>query len=303
MKKILFIFSMFIASQAMAADNNQIDLLERGCKPTDRIEPSCPRGATGPKGATGARGATGPHGHRGKQGEKGEKGDRGKQGEKGEHGERGHRGERGRRGPEGPAGPVTVLGGTGVGLSGPVGSTGPAGAMGPTGPAAGGSIIPFASGDPVVLTNLTGGLVGDGSLIGFGSSLGGVDLTGGVITTTVGQFGFNLPRDGTITSLSASFVTTTGLTLAAGTVTIHASVYAAPAGSTTFAPIVGATVALAPTLTGVVSTGTVSTGIVTGLSIPVASQETVVVVFSITGTGDALANIVTGLASAGLLIE
>lgn len=57
-------------------------------------------------------------------------------------------------------------------------------ASGATGAAAGGAIIPFASGIPLALTTLVGGLVGTVGLVGFGSSGPTVTLAGGTIDLT-----------------------------------------------------------------------------------------------------------------------
>ncbi len=60
---------------------------------------------------------------------------------------------------------------------------------------------------------------------------------------------------------------------------------------------------LAPALTGILAVLSTSDGITTGLSIPVTSQTTLLMVYSITATGISLINTVTGFASAGVVIE
>lgn len=207
-------------------------------------------------------------------------------------------------GPQGPPGPPGPPGPAGLpGVAGPPGPPGPAGLPG------GGAIIPFASGLPITMATIAGGLVGTAGLVGFGSSASNVTVAGGLIDltcTVLGpllDFAFSVPRAGTITSIAATFSTTVGLTLPGTVVTITAQLYFAPATSNTFAPIPGAAVTLVPPLTGVVALGTISSGIISGLSIPVLPGDRLMMVFTATaaGTGTLLTTVV-GYASAGVNI-
>ncbi len=247
--------------------------------------PKGKKGSKGDKGDTGARGATGPRGPTGATGVTGATGPG-----------TGATGARGATGPTGPTGSTGATGATGrTGATGPTGGTGAAGL---------GTIIPYASGTPVTLTSMAGGLVGNVSLIAFGDSVNGVNLTGGNINVSnISDMAFSMPRDGIITDITAQFSTTVALSLTGTNVTIEAQVYTAPVGSNIFSPVPGALVTLAPSLTGVLGTGTVVDGITTGLNIPVTAQERVLVVFSITSSGVSLINTVTGYASAGLAIS
>lgn len=171
-----------------------------------------------------------------------------------------------------------------------------------------GSIIPFASGLPVTVTTILGGLAGTTALVGFGSSVSGVSLLGGNLDLTGAggtllNFSFVAPRAGTITSMSAHFSTTAALSLVGTTVNITAQLYSAPSGSNSFAPIPGASVTLTPALTGVISLGAVSTGLSTGLSIPVTAGSRYLMVYSATAAGITLINTVAGYASAGVNIN
>lgn len=171
-----------------------------------------------------------------------------------------------------------------------------------------GSIVPFASGLPVTMTTILGGLVGTTALLGFGNSVSGVSLVGGTIDLTGAggtllNFGFVAPRAGTITAMSAHFSSTLALSLIGSTVNITAQLYAAPSGSNAFAPIPGATVALTPALTGILALGTVSTGLSTGLSIPVTAGSRYLMVYSATATGIGLVNTIVGYGSAGVNIN
>ncbi|WP_289306511.1 exosporium glycoprotein BclB-related protein [Paenibacillus terrae] len=151
-------------------------------------------------------------------------------------------------------------------------------------------------------------MVGTTSLIGFGSSATGISLLGGVIDLTgtlVGpliNFAFSVPRDGVITSIAGYFSTTAALTLVGSTVTITAQLFSSTTPDNTFTAVPGATVTLAPPLTGIIALGTISNGITTGLAIPVTAQTRLLLVFSATATGLSLVNTVVGYASAGITI-
>ena len=261
------------------------------------INPPGPTGATGTTGATGPTGATGLPGATGPTGDTGLPGTTGPTGATGLPGTTGPTGATGLPGATGPTGAT--------GLPGTTGSTGP------TGVAGGGAIVPFASGLPAALTTIAGGLIGTTSLIGFGTALAGVSLLGGDTIDLTGaggtllNFGFSVPRDGTITSLSGYFSTTAALSLVGSTVTITAQVFrsAGPTPDNTFTAIPGATVTLAPPLTGILELGTISSGIASGLSIPVEAGDRLLMVFSATAEGLTLVNAVAGYASAGIAIS
>ncbi|WP_341456898.1 exosporium glycoprotein BclB-related protein [Marasmitruncus massiliensis] len=166
-------------------------------------------------------------------------------------------------------------------------------------------MIPFASGAPAVLTTVLGGLLGTSTVVGFGSSTASVSAVGGTIdTTTLTNYAFSMPEDGTITSMAAYFSTTAALTLVGSTVTITAQLYSSTTPDNVFTPIPGAVVTLAPPLTGIVAIGTISSGSTTGLSIPVTTETRLLLVFSASVTaGIDVATTVAGYASAGLAIS
>lgn len=233
-------------------------------------------GLTGAAGVAGATGPTGPTGAAGLAGA---------------------------TGPTGPTGAAGVAGATGP--TGPTGAAGVAGAAGPTGPTGASAIIPLASGLPVTLTTIAGGLVGTSAFIGFGSSAPGLTIVGGTINLTnpagtATNFAFSMPRAGTLDTIDAFFSTTIALGFIGTTVSIQAQVFAAPVGSNIFTSV--ASVTLAPSLTGPIAIGTTSTGTASGLGIALATGDRVMVVFTATATGLSLANVVTGYASAGLSI-
>ncbi|WP_181347999.1 exosporium glycoprotein BclB-related protein [Thalassobacillus sp. CUG 92003] len=199
------------------------------------------------------------------------------------------RGSRGPTGPEGPEGPI-----------GPTGATGLPGT---------GSIIPYASGLPVALTTVAGGLVGTTSLVGFGNSVTGVSLLGGgqIDLTGAGgtllNFAFSVPRDGTITSVAAYFSATASVTLV-GDTTIQAQVYrSADPATNIFTPIPETLVTLSPELTAPVTLGDIARGTLSDLSVEVDQGDRLLMVFSAIVDGIELVGTVLGYASAGVTIN
>lgn len=154
------------------------------------------------------------------------------------------------------------------------------------------------------MTTIAGGLVGTVSQIGFGASQTGLSLSGGALDlTNTGQMAFSMPRDGTITSITAYFSSSASLALVGTTVTITAQLYSSDTPSDIFTPVPGAVVTLAPPLTGILAIGTTSSGLTSGLSIPVTEQTRLVMVYSITAAGVSLINTVNGYATGGVAIS
>ncbi len=291
---------------------------------TGATGPTGPTGATGEDGATGATGPTGPTGATGEDGATGATGPTGATGATGPTGPTGATGEDGATGPTGPTGSTGATGSTGPtgtngangdrGPTGPTGITGATGATGSTGPtgstgAAGASaIIPFASGLPVSLTTIAGGLVGTPAFIGFGSSAPGISIIGNTIdltnpSGTLTNFAFTMPRDGVITSIDVFFSTTAALSLVGSTITIEAKLYESIAPNNTMTVVPGTTVTLTPSLTGVISIGTISKGILTGLNINVPAGTRLMLVLTARASGLSLVNTVAGYVSAGVAID
>lgn len=208
--------------------------------------------------------------------------------------------------PTGPTGPTGMPGPTG-----PTGVTGLQGPQGLQGVAGSSAIIPYASGLPVTLTIIAGGLVGTTALVGFGNSANGVSILGGtidlsgasIVAGTPINMAFSAPRDGTITAISAYFSVTTALSITGTTVTITAQLYRSTTPNNTFTAVPGAVVTLAPALTGLLAIGASSNGLITGLNIPVTSQTRLLLVFSATATGLSLAQTIIGYASGGVAIS
>ncbi|QIL79176.1 hypothetical protein G7047_04045 [Diaphorobacter sp. HDW4A] len=246
-------------------------------------------GVTGPAGSIGATGATGPTGV----------GLTGAQGIQGLQGVTGAAGNTGGMGPTGPTGAAGDMGPTG-----PIGAVGVTGPTGPTGGVGNGAIIPFASGAPITVTTIAGGLAGAYSTIGFGNSSPSTTMLGATIdATSFASMAFSVPRDGTITSISGFFSSTVALTLIGTTVAVTAQLYQSSTPDNIFTAVPGALVTLGPSMTGIVSIGTISSGMATGLAIPVTAGTRMLLVYSITSTGLALINTVIGYASAGVAIN
>ena len=265
--------------------------------------PTGPTGSTGPTGPTGATGATGPTGPTGATGEDGATGPTGPTGSTGATGSTGPTGTNGANGDRGPTGPTGITGATGA--TGATGSTGPTGSTGAAGASA---IIPFASGLPVSLTTIAGGLVGTPAFIGFGSSAPGISIIGNTIdltnpSGTLTNFAFTMPRDGVITSIDVFFSTTAALSLVGSTITIEAKLYESIAPNNTMTVVPGTTVTLTPSLTGVISIGTISKGILTGLNINVPAGTRLMLVLTARASGLSLVNTVAGYVSAGVAID
>ena len=307
--------------------------------------PAGPQGVAGPIGPVGPQGLQGDPGIQGIQGDPGLPGPVGPIGPQGVQGDPGIQGDPGPAGPQGPAGPVGPQGGLynlvvfnpgdaptypigqpvsyngstyTVSVAAPTGIPGTSpdyalvaakGDTGPVGPAGGGAIIPFASGVPVEMTTILGGLVGTSAALGFGNSASGISYSGGGTIDLTGASGTNLnmafsvPRDGTITSLSAFFSTTLAQSLVGSTVTVTAQLYQSTTPDNTFTPVPGAVVTLAPAFTGVLAIGAIANGRTTGLSIPVTAGSRLLLVYSATATGLTLVNTLQGYASAGLAID
>ncbi|SEO76611.1 exosporium glycoprotein BclB-related protein [Paenibacillus sp. OK076] len=266
-------------------------------------------GVTGVTGATGTAGTTGVTGATGTAGTTGVTGATGTAGVTGVTGATGTAGTTGVTGATGTAGTTGVTGTTGTaGTTGATGATGTAGVTGATGATGSGAIIPYASGLPVALTTVLGGLLNTSSLVGFGNSATGVSVNGGIIDLTGAagtllNFAFSASRTGTITSLAAYFSTTAGLSLVGSTVTITAQLFRSTTPNNSFTAVPGALVTLAPPLTGILALGTISSGLTTGLSIPVAAGDRLLMVFSASVTaGVDVATTIAGYASGGLTI-
>lgn len=169
-------------------------------------------------------------------------------------------------------------------------------------------VIPFASGTPIEMTTITGGLVGIPGFVGFGSSAVGTTVLGANIDLTgpgLGpvNFAFSVPRNGFITSIAAYFSTAVLLSLGVSSITVKAQLYSSNTPNNIFNPVAGTLVTLVPAITGIAPVGTISNGIITGLRIPVTAQTRLLMVFSTTAVGPSDINSVVGYASAGVTIS
>lgn len=253
-------------------------------------------------------------GEGGERGERGEKGERGKRGSRGHDGKDGHDGRDGRDGNDGPTGPTGPGGNGGVGSTGPTGPccTGPTGSAGATGmtgqSGVSASIIPFASGAPVVLSDLLNE-IRTGAVIGFGNSGPTPDLLGGTLDLEGGpgvvlDMAWSMPDDGTLVQLSAMYsnVAATDLGLD-GEATVFVQLYSAPPGSNIFSPI-GPALELGPPFTGLLTLGDTRNGTISLGDIGVTNEDRLVLVAYVVveGVVATAPTILSGYISAGLKI-
>lgn len=168
----------------------------------------------------------------------------------------------------------------------------------------GGAVIPFASGlNPMLMTSIAGGLVGTPSFVAFGASESGPNLTSPINLQGASSMAFSLSRDGTITSISAYFNNLAEIDLTDSTVSITVQLYQSTTPNEIFTAIPGTSFTLSPALSGIVPVGFSASGSLTGLSIPVTANTRLLLVYSITATGESLVNTVVGTASAGVTIQ
>lgn len=254
-------------------------------------------GAPGPKGETGETGATGANGAPGAPGTPGNpglQGPQGPQGPKGDDGAVGPAGEDGAIGPQGPSGP-----------QGPQGPQGPTGPQGPAGGGGGGALFSSSTEGEGVYTT-TGGTSANLTLLPLSgvNTVNGVTASGGVIDlTSTGTTGQPILSDATITGIRAFASTTTALSLVGTTVTQTVELWQSETGSNTYTAIPGASVTLAPGLTGINAIGTTSKGAATGLSIPVTAGTNIIVVVRATAAGITLNNTIRANVSAAVSLS
>lgn len=226
--------------------------------------------------------------------------------ENGDDGGDGPQGPPGPPGPEGPPGPQGLPGQQGPegppGQPGEQGEPGEPGEPGADGVDGIGAILPYASGLPVAITGLVGGILGTSAAVGMGSSAANllfsnttVDLTGAAGTLL--NFATVVPRDGVITDVSGFFSVALGATLlSAPTIRVRVLKSQSPT-SNIFSEIT--TFDLSPTLNTIVTLGQTCTGH-SSLNIPVDQGDRLLVVFGVTSS---LATAVTGYASGGIAIS
>lgn len=165
-----------------------------------------------------------------------------------------------------------------------------------------GAIIPFSSGiTPAVLVTAIGGGIGTTSLVGFGSAIPGVSVLNNRIELLdpLLSEAFVIPRNGSISSISASFRATLALDFL-GTATVNARIYRASEGSNSFTAT-DASVDLTP-LSGLLGVNETIYGTSSNFTpVTVAPGDRLLMVFSV--TGPTLATTLTGVASAGINID
>ncbi|TVX89702.1 exosporium glycoprotein BclB-related protein [Paenibacillus agilis] len=266
--------------------------------------PPGPQGPQGPAGIAGVTGTTGPSGLSitGTTGPTGI----GITGVTGATGPAGAVGATGVTGNTGITGAIGLTGTTGAtGLTGATGITGATGVTGPTGATAIGigAVIPYASGNDVIdLITAADGPIVDGGMLSFGTAQAISVTPGGSITIglpNVPNFGFVVPRAGTITSLAGFFfVISQGLL--PGILQVNMQLYLAPATSNIYNPV-GTPLALAPNFSNV-APGDNASG-VSVQNIPVVPGDKLLLIVIPNTLGTFFGSVLSGLASAGITID
>ena len=167
----------------------------------------------------------------------------------------------------------------------------------------GGAVIPFSSGsNPILMTTMAGGLAETPSFIAFGANEIGPVMTSPVDLQGSSSMAFSLPRDGTITSISAYFNNLQEIDLTDSAITITVELYQSTVPNEIFTLIPGTSFTLSPSLSGIVAVGFSASGSISGLNIPVTENSRILLVYSIAATGESLVHTVVGVASAGVTI-
>ena len=173
--------------------------------------------------------------------------------------------------------------------------------------ASGGTIIPFASGKVVEMQiNYSKSLSSNPVLIGFGNSSAytsayatSLNLTG---TTCDGMnFAFDAPRNGTITSVSATFsLIALSNCSTSGNCTVYAQLFEAKVASNTFTAIANTKVTVGSFTPK--QTTYIANKVLSGLNVPVTLGNRYLMVFY-TSTSSKDNVLVDGYASAGITIQ
>jgi len=217
----------------------------------------------------------------------------------------GPQGEQGPDGPQGEQGPPGATGATGASptlaiVDGEWEIDGVSTGQEAQGPAGASAIIPYASGVPVDINMLASGLAGTPAFVGFGIAAEGatalgttLDFTGGTLT----NFAFTMPKDGTVTDISATI-----LVVAEVSVSMNPTVYlyTAPAGTSTFNQIPTATLTLPDA--SLVVVGDVVQGTLSNLDINLNTGDQLLLVVAGTSPTALSAGTLLGYISAGVAI-
>ena len=171
--------------------------------------------------------------------------------------------------------------------------------------AAGGAIIPFASGPVVTFASSLAGESLTAAAIGFGNATSSIALDGvDIALLALDTQAFSMPRNGVVTSIAAYASILVALSLPNSTATIYAELYRSTTPNDNISPVPGTLVILTPNLTGNVNVGTTLRGLLTGLNIPVNAETRLMLVFSVDITsGLPLARTVTAHVGGGVAIS
>ena len=196
-------------------------------------------------------------------------------------------------------------------IPGPKGDRGPRGFRGPRGkpgPANEGAIIPFSSGTtPVILTTVANALPSTGfvAAIGFGETQNNI-VPGacGTQNLTATNMAFSVPRDGTITAITAYFTNTASNTVSSSVLQISVQLYRSTQPNNVFTPLEGTRVDLTPTFTGTLAANSIFTGSRENIRVRVEQGDRLVLVYFLSVVSEpTLSTTIVGNASAGVNIR
>ena len=167
----------------------------------------------------------------------------------------------------------------------PQGPPGPQGDPGPQGePGIASAIIPYASGDRIVLTADTGNEPGTPVFIAFGDyRILGTALTDPfTLADTALDTAFQMPRAGVLDSIWFTFRVTEEFTPTDGELEVFAQVFIAPNDSNIYTGIPGTLIQLGSTIDGPVTPGTILQGSQDNLNVLIpAGSKLIALVFPV----------------------
>jgi len=166
-------------------------------------------------------------------------------------------------------------------------------------------LIPYSSGEQIILITPSGTENGQASAIGFGSTFNSLTITSsGQIITGQQNIAFLLPEKSILSDLNIYFTNTNPLSTSVTTQVIKAQVYISTTPDNTFTPLNDAVVTLQPQIIGSIIAGTSFLGQRNNLKIKLNENTRIMLVFSLNYvSGDNISLTVLGYSSAGMTLK
>ncbi|HEY8396217.1 MAG TPA: exosporium glycoprotein BclB-related protein [Bacilli bacterium] len=192
-----------------------------------------------------------------------------------------------------------------MGPQGPQGEVGPPGPQGPTGEPGAGAIIPFSSGNDILINTRSGGVSGVPAFIGFGGSAVSQNFLESPINLSNerSNFAFIVPRTGRLTSFSALFSTSIPHNFTNTTVTVSAQIFRGSTGNNVFLPLPATLLQLQPNYSGMVPTGSIVYASTDNLNIDLNPNDRLLLVVFVNACGQEAVINLRGFVSAGIHIK